>query len=236
MFIKTDEYLQQLIRENRPWTITAILLRIANHYYQMQPAFIKLVQVMDDIPDPSGYLHAELHKVWGTLPRELRVLFRFTEHCLPKVVYNAALRFVLDKVIFPYFLASGQEAYAEMRSRLEKEGTGTVMDFVGEEAETAKDAGDYQREYLYAMTRYAKHIAVKPSSLVPADIFSKGTFDDHKQALKDALRTLFFVPRFSSATAITVDAEEYFQWCKLTEDAVLELLLSDEFCELENVG
>lgn len=236
MFYKTDEYLQQIIKSNRPWTTTAILLRMANHYYEMQPAFIKLIQVIDEIPNPAEYLHKELRKIWGTLPRELRVLFQFAEHCIPKIFYNAMLRYVLNNMVFPYFLASGQEAYIKMVTRLEKEGAGTVMDFVGEEAKTAKDALEYQREYLYAMTRYAKHIAVKPSSLVPADIFSKGTFDDHKRTLKDALRKLFFVTAMTEKITITVDAEEYFRWCKLTEDAVMELLLSPDFCELENIG
>ena len=60
-----------------------------------------------------------------------------------------------------------------------------ALDIAGEEAHLPSDADTYLESYIYAMRTFDGKIAVKPSSLIPASVFEKNTYEENKELLKE---------------------------------------------------
>ena len=229
----TGEKLQRKIMRARPWTPTALILRISNLFPEIRPAFLELVSVIEDVPSPGAHLFESIRKNGKVLPWFLVSALWMLEHFVPLMITDAVLRFVIINLMFPFFLVKDELSYIKMEKKFEEEGADVILDIVGEEAKTPRDAEVYLNSYLYDMRRFGGKISVKPSSLVPSLVFFANTYEENKLLLKEKLRVLFTEGKHSDAE-ITVDAEEYFKWCHLTEDAFLEVIMEPEFRDMEN--
>lgn len=226
----SSRLLQSEIMTSRPWTPTAVMLRISNGYPELQPAFLKLVNVINDVPSPSVFFHEALHEIWETLPRHLQVIFILAEYCVPNCIYDCILRYAINEMIIPYFLVTDEKSYEEAQKRFSQDGAGIILDIVGEEAHTPEDAETYLSCYKHVIETTNAKVAVKPSSLIPASVFETNTHEENKTLLKKKFAELFIAAETTGA-AITIDAEEYFKWCLLTEEAFFETILEPRFSD-----
>jgi RHH-type proline utilization regulon transcriptional repressor/proline dehydrogenase/delta 1-pyrroline-5-carboxylate dehydrogenase len=200
---------------------------------EIQPAFMDLITVIDDVPNPSAYLYESLRKLGNKLEWYLRAVFYLAEKIVPDMLVNAILRFVVNIILIPYFEIVNEKAFIGAKKKFEKDGSKIILDIVGEEAHTEADANTYMESYKYVIRQFGGKMAVKPSSLIAASAFEKNTYEQNKELLKEKLAELFTVAK-ENGTAITVDAEEYFKWCKLTEEAFLETVLDERFRDMPN--
>ena len=229
----TTEELQRAIMKSRPWVPTALILRVSNMFPEIQPAFMDLITVIDDVPNPSAYLYESLRKLGDKLEWYLRAVFYLAEKIVPDMLVNAILRFVVDIILIPYFEIVNEKAFINAKTKYKKDGSKIILDIVGEAAHTEADANTYMESYKYVIRRFGGKMAIKPSSLIAASVFEKNTYEQNKELLKEKFAELFTVAK-EDGTAITVDAEEYFQWCKLTEEAFLETVLDERFRDMKN--
>jgi RHH-type proline utilization regulon transcriptional repressor/proline dehydrogenase/delta 1-pyrroline-5-carboxylate dehydrogenase len=227
------EDLQRAIMKSRPWVPTALILRISNMFPEIQPAFMDLITVIDDVPNPAAYLYESLRKPGNKLEWYLQAVFYLAEKIVPDMLVNAILRFVVDVILIPYFEIVNEAAFAKAKEKYKKDGSKIILDIVGEAAHTEADANTYMESYKYVIRQFGGKMAIKPSSLIAASVFEKNTYEQNKELLKEKLAELFTVAK-ENGTAITVDAEEYFQWCKLTEEAFLETVLDERFHHMPN--
>jgi len=230
----TAAVLQQAIMKARPWTPTALILRISNMLPEIQPAFMDLVGVINDVESPSAYLFEAVRKIRKTLPLYLRIIFYLAEKIAPRCVADPILSFVINKMIVPFFIVVDEKAYVKTKKQHEKYGAKIILDIVGEAAHLPSDASIYMESYKHVMRTFSGgKLAVKPSSLVAASEFEKNSYEENKELLKTKLAELFTEAK-ETGTAVTVDAEEYFQWCHLTEEAFLETVLEERFRDMPN--
>ncbi|MCX6739582.1 MAG: proline dehydrogenase family protein [Candidatus Parcubacteria bacterium] len=227
------QFLQRAIMEARPLTPTALILRMSNLIPEIQPAFMDLVAVINDVPNPAQYLYKAIHEIWDTLPKYLQVIFTLAEKLAPDFLVNMILRFVVNKLLVPYFLVVDEKSYRETKAKYLKDGSDVILDIVGEEAHLPENAETYMRSYKYVMKTFTGKMAVKPSSLIPASEFEKNTYEQNKTLLKEKFAELFTAAK-ESGTPIMIDAEEYFKWCKLTEEAFFETVFDERFRTMKN--
>lgn len=208
----------------RPWTLTALILRMSNKFQCVQPAFMRLVNAVNDVESPSGFLFSAFHDTWEMLPFYIRAVVLVGERLAPRALLDPILRYVINKMIVPYFVVENEDAYKKIEARFAKDGSGVIRDIVGEEARTEEEENIYLKCYLEMIAVPGSRVSVKPSSLCCLP---------DKNRLKQKLEILFEAANESGAS-VTVDAEEYFRWCIITEEAFLETILEPRFCNTSN--
>lgn len=231
----TAEMLSKEIRKSRPMTLTALLLRMGSRYPILRPEFLKLVDVANSAASPSEYLYESLRPLADSIPAHLRTLFWAGEHLIPNRLSDALILFVIDHLLTPYFLLENEPAFWKTKKRYEKEGTGIILDVVGEEALTGKEADAYFQSYKEVMEKYGGKVAVKLSSLIPSLSFNSSNAKENKRILKAKFAEILLLAEKYNVS-VTLDAEEYFKWCHLIEDVFCETVLEDRFRKMSNVG
>ena len=221
----TTEFLQQAIIKARPWAPTAIILRISNLFPEIQPAFMDLITVIDEVPNPAVYLYKALKKLGDKVEWYIRAVFWLAEKIVPDCIVNAILRFVVDVILIPYFEIVNERAFKKAQEKYKADGSKIILDIVGEAADSEEKAKMYMRSYKYVMREFGGKMAVKPSSLV---------WKPDKELLKEKLAELFLEARHYPDVSIIIDAEEYFEWCHITEEAFLETVLDPRFIHMKN--
>jgi len=228
----TTSWLQKAIKKARPLTPTALALRLSSlpRYRGIQPAFLKTVaEIVEGKSDASSRMYPYFHESWKELPFEVRMLIWIAERLVPYALTDWALGLVVHKMLVPNFLVKDAEAYETARKDCVRDGTNMILDIVGEKAHTWADADRYMKSYKDTMEKYPGRISVKPSSLLPEECFENNTFDENKWLLKSRLVEIFTWAE-NTGCSVMVDAEEYFKWCKLTEEAFLETVGNQYFC------
>lgn len=221
----TTEELQRAIMKARPWTPTALILRVSYLFPKIQPAFMEFITVIDDEPNPCAYLYKAIRNGKEKPEWFPQTIFYLMEKIVPDFLANAVLRFVIKKMLVPYFIVVDEKAFREIKKRYGKDGSKIILDIVGEAAKTEEQAKMYMESYKYVMREFGGYMAVKPSSLA---------WKPDKELLKEKLAELFTEVKKYPAVSITIDAEEYFDWCKITEDAFFEIVLDPLFYDMPN--
>jgi len=230
----TAPVLQQAIMNARPWNLTALILRISNLFPKIQQAFMELVEKIDDLPDPVAHLYNSLHELGKEVEWWVRVIVYLAEKIVPNRLANAVLRFVINVILIPYFEIVNEKAFIKTKEKFEKDGSQIILDIVGEAAKTEEDAEQYMKSYEYVIREFGGKMAVKPSSLIASSTFEKNTYEQNKELLKEKFARLFTAAKGRSDVEITTDAEEYFDWCRLTEEAFLEAAMDERFRNMSN--
>jgi RHH-type proline utilization regulon transcriptional repressor/proline dehydrogenase/delta 1-pyrroline-5-carboxylate dehydrogenase len=221
----TTKYLQEEIIKARPWALTAIILRISALFPKIKPAFMDTIAMVGDIPNPCLFLYKALKKLGSDVPWWIRAVFYLVEKIVPDCIVNAILNFVVNVILIPYFEITDERAFEQAKKRYEKDGSKIILDIVGEAARDEKEADTYMKSYKYVMREFGGKMAVKPSSLV---------WKPDKELLKEKLAELFFEARNYPDVSITIDAEEYFEWHHVTEEAFLETIMEPRFRAMKN--
>jgi RHH-type proline utilization regulon transcriptional repressor/proline dehydrogenase/delta 1-pyrroline-5-carboxylate dehydrogenase len=221
----TAKNLQRAIMKARPWTPTALILRVSYLFPKIQPVFMKFITVIDDEPNPCAYLYTSLRNGEEKPEWFPRTVFYLAEKIVPDFIANAVLRFVIKKMLVPYFIVVDEKSFMKTKKRYDKDGSKIILDIVGEAAHTEEEANTYMESYQYVMREFGGHMAVKPSSLA---------WKPDKELLKAKFAELFTKAKKYPDVSTTIDAEEYFEWCKITEDAFFETVLDPLFYDMQN--
>jgi RHH-type proline utilization regulon transcriptional repressor/proline dehydrogenase/delta 1-pyrroline-5-carboxylate dehydrogenase len=221
----TAEYLQREIMKARPWALTAIILRISASFPKIKPAFMDTIALVGEVPNPCFFLYQSLEKLGSSVPWFIRVVFYLAKKIVPDCIVNAILHFVVNVILIPYFEITDERAFEKAKEKFAKDGSQIILDIVGEAARNEDEADIYMKSYKYVMRQFGGKMAVKPSSLV---------WKPDKELLKQKLAELFSEARHYPDVSITVDAEEYFDWCHITEEAFLETIMEPRFRNMKN--
>jgi RHH-type proline utilization regulon transcriptional repressor/proline dehydrogenase/delta 1-pyrroline-5-carboxylate dehydrogenase len=221
----TTEYLQKEIMKTRPWALTAIILRISNLFPNIQPAFMNTIALVGEVPNPCFFLYQSLEKLGSKVPWFIRIVFYFAKKIAPDCIVNAIVHFIVNVVLIPYFEITDERAFEKAKEKFAKDGSQIILDIVGEAANTEEKAKMYMKSYKYVMRQFGGKMAIKPSSLV---------WKPDKGLLKQKFVELFSEARHYPDVSITIDAEEYFEWCHITEEAFLETIVEPRFINMKN--
>ena len=164
--IYSAEKLQKAIMKARPWNLTALILRISNMFPEIQPAFMELIGIIDELKNPADYLYTSMKKLGKNVRWYLRAIFYLAEKILPDFIMNAILRYLINVILIPYFEILDEKSFLKMKKKLGKDRTKIILDIVGEAAKTKADADRYMESYKYVIHQFGGKIAVKPSSLL----------------------------------------------------------------------
>ena len=231
--IYSAEKLQKAIMKARPWNLTALILRISNMFPEIQPAFMELIGIIDELKNPADYLYTSMKKLGKNVRWYLRAIFYLAEKILPDFIMNAILRYLINVILIPYFEILDEKSFLKMKKKLGKDRTKIILDIVGEAAKTKADADRYMESYKYVIHQFGGKIAVKPSSLLSKEDFDEHNYDERKEILKNKFAELFTEIK-GTGVSIILDAEEYFDWCHLTEEAFMEVADQPRFRGMTN--
>ncbi len=231
-----ENILTEGIRKHQPRTLLSLFMRFGSRYPVLRPEFLKLVDAADAVNSPSEYLYRSLCGLGREVPFSLRAGVKTAEALVPKFLSDSVIRFGIERILAPHFLLTSEDAYRKLKRQYDKDGAEIILDVVGEEAQTRKEARAYLREYAKVMEKHrGGKVAVKLSSLIAGLLFHPSNYEENKRRLKIKFATVLWLAQ-KYGVSITLDAEEKFKWCHLIEDVFCETILKKRFRAMSDVG
>lgn len=234
---KLARELEKSMRKHRPrWSIPVILLRAGARDPKLRAGLLQLVDVFPSLSTHDEIREHFLMYIWP-FKDKLPLHMRFASYGMKAPLINRlgtmAIRWAVAKKLAPYFIVSDERRLSRLKESYSKDGTGIVLDFLGELVVSHAEADHFFGKYLEAMRQApGVHIAVKFSSLFP--YFSPENYEESMERVGERFEDILRVAR-KTDSFVTVDAEHY-DFRNLIEDIFCQTLLKPEFRDFPGVG
>lgn len=226
------------VRANRPpFSLASYLLRTFASDRKIRSRLLAFIKDLPELKTNNDVINS-LRMHLGSardLPCVLCLVLVLSRVPLCGSIEGAIARWIIEHQLAPHFIVEDRLRLKEIAGQYKSEGSGVVVDLLGERALSRRQAEVNAQKYIELIrnppSQEPLQIAVKFSSLCE-NFRSRNKananvlVDRFAQLLREAKRTRVF---------IWVDVEEY-DVCYLTEDIFLDVISWPEFSHTHNVG